>query len=137
MATHDHHELTCEPTSTTLLQCSSIALLQERFRQLQRVKKMREEKELLRMMPEPDFSNSNSSLTSLLDRSTPKWSFSHPDLIHLQPRSSFKFQPPDRSEFKNYDTQLSIGLRGSDHKTSGFVQNSGSREMDVDTSLHL
>ncbi|GKV18775.1 hypothetical protein SLEP1_g29113 [Rubroshorea leprosula] len=33
---------------------SSIALLQERFRQLQRVKKMREEKELLmRKLPEP------------------------------------------------------------------------------------
>lgn len=32
---------------------SSIALLQERFRQLQRAKEMREEKELLRMLNEP------------------------------------------------------------------------------------
>ncbi|PON34011.1 hypothetical protein PanWU01x14_347890 [Parasponia andersonii] len=40
------------PTTTHVVH-SSIALLQERFRELQRVKEMREERELLRMLAEP------------------------------------------------------------------------------------
>ncbi|KAK4271024.1 hypothetical protein QN277_019780 [Acacia crassicarpa] len=50
---------------------SSIALLQERFRQLQRVKEMREERELLRMLTPPQpkhfiINNSKSELPELM-----------------------------------------------------------------------
>ncbi|KAJ0982210.1 hypothetical protein J5N97_010465 [Dioscorea zingiberensis] len=133
------HELTCEPT---LLQCSSIALLQERFRQLQRVKKMREERELMRMLAEPDLSSPKPVLSSQHDP-PPKWLFLHPDLVHhrsppsMCTLTSFKFQPCDRSEFINHNISLSDSIRLRDDKPNNvYVQNSG-REMDVDTSLHL
>lgn len=43
-----------EFSDQTAFHSSSIALLQERFRQLQRVKEMREEKEMFRFFPESD-----------------------------------------------------------------------------------
>lgn len=71
---------------------SSIALLQERFRQLQRVKEMREERELLRLFS----SSSDSSETSISPTSTacnvPPPSnklFYHPELI-IPPQPTFQ-----------------------------------------------
>ncbi|KAL6005160.1 hypothetical protein ACLOJK_005722 [Asimina triloba] len=70
-------------TTTVAQHSSSIALLQERFRQLQRVKEMREEREQLRLFVEPDeIGPTNrcepSSLSSTL--------FFHPELIRLSIR---------------------------------------------------
>ncbi|RWW26031.1 hypothetical protein GW17_00009600 [Ensete ventricosum] len=53
-------------SNDTAVRCSSIALLQERFRQLQRIKEMREEKRILLMIAEAE---------------QPKWFFCH-DLAH-------------------------------------------------------
>ncbi|WOG83135.1 hypothetical protein DCAR_0102309 [Daucus carota subsp. sativus] len=43
-----------ERSDQTVIRSSSIALLQERFRQLQKVKELREEKEMFRFFPESD-----------------------------------------------------------------------------------
>ncbi|EXB29524.1 hypothetical protein L484_010582 [Morus notabilis] len=43
---------------------SSIALLQERFRQLQRVKEVREERELLRILSEHNINNNNNLMNN-------------------------------------------------------------------------
>jgi hypothetical protein len=59
---------------------SSIALLQERFRQLQRVKEMREKRELLKML-----SMSHEPITTRL--------FLHPELINIS-TSSGSSPPP-------------------------------------------
>ncbi|KAL6010995.1 hypothetical protein ACLOJK_001439 [Asimina triloba] len=70
-------------TTTVAQHSSSIALLEERFRKLQRVKEMREEREQLRLFAEPDeIGPTNrcepSSLLSML--------FFHPKLIRLSIR---------------------------------------------------
>ena len=71
----------------TTVVCSSIALLQERFRQLERVKEMREERELLRVHSEPNnatntqcfFNNLNNPAAKNCEK--PSRLFFHPDLI--------------------------------------------------------
>ncbi|GLU17328.1 hypothetical protein SLE2022_337000 [Rubroshorea leprosula] len=57
----------------------SIALLQERFRQLERAKEMRQEKELLRMLPE-------SREASMQSRNTQVQAIQTPLLEHLWSR---------------------------------------------------
>ncbi|MQL88363.1 hypothetical protein Taro_020913 [Colocasia esculenta] len=111
---------------------SSIALLQERFRQLQRVKEMREERELLRACTEPDRPSPSGC------GHEPKW-FLHPDLVHpSRPLHGPKSFRPDsggqQAEFPASSTSLSMAWNG---RSSSIRSSYGSDEMDVDTSLHL
>ncbi|KAK8923925.1 hypothetical protein KSP39_PZI019703 [Platanthera zijinensis] len=91
---------------------SSIPLLRERFRQLQKAKKLREEREQTKAIAE-------------VGRGSSKW-FVHPDLIRpsrpLGRGSPSAFWPrEDGDERRSIDGEISSG-RG---------------EGDVDTSLHL
>ncbi|XP_054800523.1 uncharacterized protein LOC129304762 [Prosopis cineraria] len=77
---------------------SSIALLQERFRQLQRVKEMREEKELLRVLTsEPKHfvgNNSKPSMTTTCDLPPKTMSFSYRPELTLVPSTRTLPSPP-------------------------------------------
>ncbi|XP_073227000.1 uncharacterized protein [Cicer arietinum] len=108
---------------------SSIALLQERFRQLQRVKEMREKRELLKMLStsntdQPKLFNFNfSSNSSIIHHEPITRIFFHPELININSSSlspnhlSLSLWPTTSQCMKEYDNN---------------VCDSG-----VDTSLHL
>ncbi|KAF4368777.1 hypothetical protein F8388_021389 [Cannabis sativa] len=66
---------------------SSIALLQERFRELQRVKEMREEKELLRLLSEPNNNNTSyiNKQFNLMKSLTPDQYYYEPTKLIFQP----------------------------------------------------
>ncbi|CAL9053487.1 unnamed protein product [Musa banksii] len=107
-------------SNDTTARCSSIALLQERFRQLQRIKEMREEKRILRMIAEAE---------------QPKWFFCR-DLAHpsrpLCGSSSLQAEyHVNCTEIQSFKTSLSLCLWSSD------VSMKMSNETEVDTSLHL
>jgi len=105
---------------------SSIALLQERFRQLQRVKEMREERKLIR-----EFAAADTEPTQRQPQ--PKW-FSHPDLVRpSRPLSGPPAHRGEQPEFRALETSLSMGLW---HNRPG-ASRPGGGETDVDTSLHL
>ncbi|XP_057415942.1 uncharacterized protein LOC130710630 [Lotus japonicus] len=127
---------------STVLVHSSIALLQERFMQLQRVKEMREKRELVKMLniTEPQHFNSTNPtkktrLTSPPHVSLSLWPTSKgmmkedkdsnivetPVLMNLYPAADCAQTQPLHASWKNvYDWDL-----GSDSDTG------------VDTSLHL
>ncbi|XP_062213542.1 uncharacterized protein LOC133914455 [Phragmites australis] len=126
--------------SPSILHTSSIALLQERFRNLQRVKEMREGRDLQRVYStDTDHAGSLSTPNSraaevcltppYISNEQPMW-FLHPDLV----RPSRPLHGP-----------VYHGLDANGAKTSpppasswGGMQNSGYRsDVDVDTSLHL
>ena len=107
---------------------SSIALLQERFRQLQRAKEMREERELLR-----GFAVADTEPPVPLQL---KW-LSHLDLV--RPSRPLSGPPPPRGElpeFRAMETSLSMGLWHNRPAAASSIHGGGG-EMDVDTSLHL
>ncbi|XP_073103326.1 uncharacterized protein [Elaeis guineensis] len=112
---------------------SSIALLQERFRQLQRVKEMREERELIRV---PAADGDRPSPGAYCEQ--PKWFF-HPDLIRpSQPLQAPPSQQLDtqgnRTQFEDLEISLSMSLWPNEPRDNGSVRHN---ETDVDTSLHL
>lgn len=126
---------------------SSIALLQERFRQLQRVKEMREEKELKKLFTEvPKHFNSNSNNNTLPSTCESTRLFSHPELINISSSKSSSLSPPhislslwptsqDFTSFKkpfttNYTQSLQTSWKSSYDCDS-------SSDSGVDTSLHL
>ncbi|KAH0451027.1 hypothetical protein IEQ34_021719 [Dendrobium chrysotoxum] len=107
---------------------SSIALLQERFRQLERVKELREEREQIKALTDAGRRSPSTSYEQQQQPATSKW-FIHPDLIHPSrplsggPSSSLRSHE-EHNEIQNFDTPLSM-------------QPLGYSEADVDTSLHL
>lgn len=113
---------------------SSIALLQERFRQLERVREKREEKEMLKLFNDSD------------RRSSPAMRYEH-NKLPSQPEIFLPNRPP-------YQESLSLGLhsqgRHADFRSKTTTSTSlwptsppgpsTSRNFDhsdVDTSLHL
>lgn len=97
IALHHHHH-------------SSIALLQERFRQLQRVKEMRQERELLKTV-----SSSSSLSSSPSPSSSPSYPHHHRDQMHYEPPPKHKalfhtdlFFPPGATTKPS--SQLSLSL---------------------------
>ncbi|KAJ0980118.1 hypothetical protein J5N97_008373 [Dioscorea zingiberensis] len=115
---------------------SSIALLQERFRELQRVKAMREERELLRV-----FADTEAEAVILDDAryKKPAW-FIHPELMRpsrpLQAYPSTTQLKPhaDSMDSQTFNTSLSIGLGSGQlikHSSESFI------DTEVDTTLHL
>ncbi|RWW84019.1 hypothetical protein BHE74_00007422 [Ensete ventricosum] len=110
-------------SNDTAVRCSSIALLQERFRQLQRIKEMREEKRILLMIAEAE---------------QPKWFFCH-DLAHppTPPGGSSSLQADyhvNYAETQSFRTSLSLCLWSSDVSMHASKM---SNETEVDTTLHL
>lgn len=134
--------------SPSIVHTSSIALLQERFRNLQKVKEMREGRELQRVHTATD-ADRTGSLSSALNlglqaanslnlglqaataNSTeqPRWFF-HPDLIRpSRPLRAPAFQGLGATAGQTSPRPASLW---------GGMQNSGYRsDVDVDTSLHL
>ncbi|GAV59876.1 hypothetical protein CFOL_v3_03407 [Cephalotus follicularis] len=118
---------------------SSIALLQERFRQLQRVKEMREERELTRLLAEPKQFNpimhyepSRSTYFHFLPPRSPRHGHAP---VSLWPY----FHQSRHADFQFKDTPLLISLRSKEtpsvHASTNKFDN---RDFDdVDTSLHL
>jgi hypothetical protein len=116
---------------------SSIALLQERFRQLQRVKEMREERELMRKHP---------NLHPPMPSEQPSRLFFHSELIippRSPPQASLSVSPPSQSRRADYpvgDTPLFVNSwrHTDDHRSSvNEFNDSDSDHSKVDTSLHL
>ncbi|XP_021887248.1 uncharacterized protein LOC110806629 [Carica papaya] len=113
---------------------SSIALLQERFRQLQRVKEMREERELLKNLIETK-------------QQTPGMHYNEPSsqlFFHfLPPRSpppslSLDSQIKVSGFDKSVDSPLLMGLWPKEKPAFTMNRFDGSDpDEDVDTSLHL
>ncbi|TKY72249.1 hypothetical protein E2542_SST00988 [Spatholobus suberectus] len=128
---------------------SSIALLQERFRQLQRVKEMREERELQKMLNEPKQFNSNTTMSTY----EPTRLLSQPELItpsRSPPHVSLSLWPTSHAKQEDYtsvQTPVSMNLCPTDynHAHSQSLQVSWKNVYDcdsgadsgVDTSLHL
>ncbi|OAY83149.1 uncharacterized protein LOC109721137 [Ananas comosus] len=126
--------------NTTILYSSSIALLQERFRQLQKVKEMREERELRRASTVA----ASTAAAAAGGERQPGWFF-HPDLVQpLRPSDGPMYRglsstDDDRAEFSALETSsLPVGFRPT--KPAHAVSSHDLRNCtgkDVDTSLHL
>ncbi|KAI8557507.1 hypothetical protein RHMOL_Rhmol04G0016100 [Rhododendron molle] len=119
-----------------IVHSSSIALLQERFRQLQRAKEMREGRELLRQVTEPD--RDNSSTCQDPSRVLFQSELIRPVRLPLQGSPSSSYQ---KSQSKQADlwaaatppTSASLHyMETVKHRSSSSFQ-----ESDIDTSLHL
>ncbi|KAF6149586.1 hypothetical protein GIB67_011195 [Kingdonia uniflora] len=109
---------------------SSIALLQERFRQLHRVKQMREERELLKL-----FSKTERIMPTIRSYEQSRV-FSQPE-PSLQCSLSLRPEPQGKyGDYQAFDTPLLMSLWPTDR---GVVVRSSKTfdDSDVDTSLHL
>ncbi|KAF4394104.1 hypothetical protein F8388_017917 [Cannabis sativa] len=98
---------------------SSIALLQERFRQLQRAKEMREEKELLRLLSESE--RSNPTTTKRYEAAAAGFSFHSESLLP----HSHSHRPPSHHQSSIYHLQPNLPSKhggnlqtSTDHTTS-------------------
>ncbi|XP_040384225.1 uncharacterized protein LOC102713216 [Oryza brachyantha] len=110
---------------------SSIALLQERFRNLQKVREMREGKEQLLQSP-PLTAAMAGATTSLAaaagGHEQPRW-FSHPELVRP---SRPALRRADAAEATGQPPAVSVG------RAALVLQSTGCRgDVEVDTSLHL
>ncbi|KAJ0522852.1 hypothetical protein HanIR_Chr10g0487141 [Helianthus annuus] len=140
MALHSMGRKHGDPTAVGGASSSSIALLQERFRELEKMREQREDMKLLKLFSESE----TMSQTKRYERS--RNLLAHPEMIHHKPAMTA------RSSFQD---SLSLGLdlygKKTEHqpsKTTPFrdfwsidsVTVSASRvhdKTDVDTSLHL
>jgi hypothetical protein len=124
---------------------SSIALLQERFRQLQRVKAMREEKELSKVLVE----SPRQLSPSMQYEPAASRLFFHPELI-LQPRSvpphiCLSLRPNPQSKQAGFWCELDTPALMSSSPTKTLsshglldkFDDSATDDDDIDTSLHL
>ncbi|KAE8703931.1 chlorophyll a/b-binding family protein [Hibiscus syriacus] len=115
---------------------SSIALLQERFRQLQKVREKREEKELLKLFSEPDRAKSikRCEPNGLLSTFEPEVAL--PSRQPQQDSLALGLNSLSRqTDFRAMGIPASTSLwrnTAATSSTSTYYENS-----DVDTSLHL
>ncbi|KAK3432213.1 hypothetical protein EUGRSUZ_E03889 [Eucalyptus grandis] len=121
---------------------SSIALLQERFKQLQRMKEMREEREFSRMAKQPG---------DAPDRTPECQQYSNPPLIRGEPRmpprspprAPFSLCPSTTDYYSNHqraEIPLLVNLMSSGPNSNRDVYDKCTQANDsddVDTSLHL
>lgn len=143
MSREDQHE-----SSSTTVVHSSIALLQERFRQLQRVKEMREERALKRMLTEPKHKQLDPNPTMhYVQPSSRLYSDSE---LSIPPRSpphvALSIWPQSQTNHADYTSsysqnQLFVNSCPTDHRPSALTSfnkfNDSDSHSDVDTSLHL
>ena len=111
---------------------SSIALLQERFRQLERAKEMRQQRELLKLFSEADHVQSAMAFESS------KLLHSELNLPPRQPiQASLSFQPTMQTEHNDLlvNTTPVVANLCSTDSVMNLTYNFD--ESDVDTSLHL
>ncbi|CAL4934627.1 unnamed protein product [Urochloa decumbens] len=116
---------------------SSIALLQQRFRELERIREKREERLLHVLAPRPA-----AQAATAAPRETPvKWFF-HPELLYpcrpLRDTAAALFPavPTTACECKSFQLRCDpITVQLWPSKTYNYKHVSG--EVDVDTSLHL
>lgn len=135
----------------TIVVHSSIALLQERFRQLERVKEMREERELKKMLNEPKQFNSNTIPSYDYDQSTRLFSSNHELIIPSRspPHVSLSLWPTtsevkqQEDYFTSMKSPVSMNLCTTNYTKNlqaswknGYDCDSPS-DSGVDTSLHL
>ncbi|KAK4439452.1 hypothetical protein Salat_0280100 [Sesamum alatum] len=129
---------------------SSIALLQERFRQLQRMKELRQEKELLRMLSETERYSSppitpNYSYDQFRSTTSESITMFLPD--HPKPQYcqlSLSLWPDSQTTCNKHPVSRGkVEAQSNRVKSSSLVcsssiklENSGS-DHDIDTSLHL
>ncbi|KAJ0016698.1 hypothetical protein Pint_09473 [Pistacia integerrima] len=135
-----------ESNDTIIIQ-SSIALLQERFRELQRVKEMREERELNKVLIQPKLfdtpmhyklspSNSRLFFHFLPPRSSSSLSATPTSQVSLNLWSNSQGKDAD---FQCLESPISTPLR-SNQTSSMYASSEKFDECkcdDVDTSLHL
>ncbi|XWS18081.1 hypothetical protein CRYUN_Cryun32bG0011100 [Craigia yunnanensis] len=135
-----------ESINDPIVNQSSIALLQERFRQLQRMKEMREERELIRKFPEPKQCNPTLSYDQpsgllffhfLPPRSPPRQvtNFSLCSGSHCKCPPSTTFRCMEAPHFASLLPTLTE-TPPSLHFSLNKFEDSDSDD-DVDTSLHL
>lgn len=111
---------------------SSIALLQERFKQLQRVKEMRQEREVLRLLSEAE----------RINPATPyevSQTFFHSELI-LQSRRPLQVSLYRESSMQSMHTQQQVietPVLSNLQPRVTAIHASTFNDSDVDTSLHL
>uniref|UniRef100_A0A5B7BZL8 Uncharacterized protein n=1 Tax=Davidia involucrata TaxID=16924 RepID=A0A5B7BZL8_DAVIN len=113
---------------------SSIALLQERFRQLQRVREKREERELLKLFSEPERSTPTMNLEPAKLSFQPEMIFPPRPTLHDSLSLGLNSQSK-HADFRAIKTPPSTNLWSTDAavmSTSQIFENS-----EVDTSLHL
>ena len=135
---------------TVLHHSSSIALLQERFRQLQRVKEMREERELLKLLSETKqfFTSSNPVTTNHYEPA--KLSYKPEMVIPAKsppqpPRVSLSLWPTSEEDKRTLEANpVSVSLCPKDYALSSlktpwknFCDCDSESDSGVDTSLHL
>lgn len=145
---HNH-----DPTSFN----SSIALLQERFRQLQRVKEMREEREHQKMLNEPKqlLNFNTTTMSSTYHHNSNNSILSHPELImpsRSPPHVSLSLWPTTsqgkQEEYTSAHTSVSMNLYPTDYNNYSHSQSlqvswknvydcDSGADSGVDTSLHL
>ncbi|BAF26351.1 Os10g0362700 [Oryza sativa Japonica Group] len=121
---------------------SSIALLQERFRNLQKVREMREGREqLLQTPPSPTATataiagaTTTGAAASSSGGEQPRW-FSHPELVRpsSRPAAAQRATADDDAAAVRQPPAVSVG-----RAAAMVLQSSGCRsDVEVDTSLHL
>ncbi|XP_041025283.1 uncharacterized protein LOC121265658 [Juglans microcarpa x Juglans regia] len=149
-----------EQDSSTVINRSSIALLQERFRQLERVKEMREQRELMRMLAQPKHHehvhlNLINPTTNMHYDQQQLRLFFHSDLVFpprsSPPQASLSICPPSQSKHAGYSTgsagaeaplSMKSSWRPTDHTPASVLTSLNlfkdfDSDSDVDTSLHL
>lgn len=123
---------------------SSIVLLQERFKQLQRVKEMRKKKELLKILTaEPKHFNSNLTTKQFFQpemiissRSPPHVSLSlWPTSQRMQEYNKSTIETPVSMNLRAIDCTHTKSLQAS--RKNVYELDSGYDHSGVDTSLHL
>ncbi|GMI85225.1 hypothetical protein HRI_002191800 [Hibiscus trionum] len=111
---------------------SSIALLQERFRQLQRAKELRQEREVLRLLSEAERINPGTPNEA-------SQSFIHSELI-LQPRPPLQGSAYGESSMRSMHNRRQVieaPILSNLQPRDTVFHTSTFNDSDVDTSLHL
>ncbi|KAL7207593.1 hypothetical protein ACSBR1_029525 [Camellia fascicularis] len=119
-------------SSDSLVNHLPIALLQERFKQLQRAKEMREERELSRQLSESQRVNSTTYDQSRL--------FFHSEII-LAPRPPHQGSPSLQHNLQSKNDNLRATktptLANLQYSETVMYRSSNYEDSDIDTSLHL
>ncbi|OAY28392.1 hypothetical protein MANES_15G062700v8 [Manihot esculenta] len=118
----------CDPT----IMPSSIALLQERFRQLERAKEMRQKRDLLRLFTEAEQVKSAKAYE-------PSRPFLHPELSHSpgQPLQGSRYLQPNM-ESKHTSLVINEPPNWAKRSKNTVARIANDFDVsDVDTSLHL
>ncbi|KAL5700045.1 hypothetical protein ACHQM5_025544 [Ranunculus cassubicifolius] len=125
--------------SDLLVAHSSIALLQERFKQLEKMKEMREQRELLRLFPESAERRSGSAMhynkPSKGRYCNPELSLSPAPSLH---GSSLPFRQEKQRDYEDVKSLLSMNLWPTNaNRANSRTSHHGYDNNEVDTSLHL